>query len=75
MGSYIACYFTQQGRNSQKSPTFIDFEGFLPYREEPAPAAAAACVCVCVCVPAPVIPVHSPASYFCKINGDVILTS
>ena len=43
IGSYIACYFTQQGRNSQKSPSFIDLEGFLPYREEP----AAADVCVC----------------------------
>ena len=33
VGSYIAYYFTLQGRNSRKSPSFIDLEGLLPYRE------------------------------------------
>jgi hypothetical protein len=39
LGSYIAYYFTLQGRNSYKFASFIDLEGFfLPYREEPAAA-------------------------------------
>ena len=59
IGSYIACCFIQQGRNSKKSPSSIDLEVLLPHREEPAAAA---------CVLAPVILVHAPASYFCEIN-------
>jgi hypothetical protein len=61
----MAYCFTVQSRNSRKSPSFIDLEGLLPYREEPAAVQ---------CVLAPVIPVHAPAFYLCKINADIILT-
>jgi hypothetical protein len=61
----MAYCFNIRSRNSRNSPSFIDLEGLLPYREEPAAVQ---------CVLAPVISVHVPASYFCKINTDVILT-
>ena len=64
LGSYIAYYFTLQGRNSYKSPSFIDLEGsfYLIVKSR-----------LLQCVLATVIPFHAPASYFCKINGDFFL--